>query len=780
MLLVISLALYHPWKTHISMQLLICILGEIAAAYTAGYLSAHHAILTAYYRGYVVSKCPTPGAMLAVGLDSKAAQIAISDTAVASDNVSVACINSPQNVTLSGCLDGINLIASRLSACGVFNRHLNTDGRAYHSKEIRMVGQEYENLLRPVLQNGSKSESMSRGTSLPEMFSSQSGGLVGATKVLGEDYWRANLESPVLFSEAFREMIKFERFHLVEVGPHAALKMPLEQNMTHMIPNQCLMPYSSALYRGQNPAVTALSVIGDLFLHGHDVNFEAVYLSLEQLPQIIGKRKATEDLQPYPWQHDKLLWNESRSSQEYRGRKFGRHDVLGSRLTCESGITAMWRNIIRLADIQWLQHHRVRNVIVFPASAYVAMCVEAVSEITGLDRSRALTFDLRSVRILRPLTISEDNEGLEVFTELKSVTNSHLKGSGNRWQFTVASFSNGYSVQHATGTVGVTAQCASDKPTLSDGSNWSVSKNDQSWYSKMAEEGLNFGPLFQSLKSITFDRSRKITSSRATIELEVHGMGSESAYFVRPIAMDSLFQVAIISNAAGDVHNLRAQVPAQIGSMQLSLPEKGQRPSQCTVLAVSRRAGLNVDLCDSEAFTDTGQVLIRFSDVRMFPVEGKKPSINGQERHPILRVHWKPDIASLSSGDSKCLSKYVHDYVSTQSPTGTCCVDYHYIAAVLDLVAHKYPRSTVLEIGGYEHATSTFLEILNMGTHLRRAHSYFKSRISPDGTLCGSEIPSSSEKKDEFKMLDSEGQSYDVVILPTVRLPCIFFLFNHR
>jgi len=80
--------------------------GEIAAAYAAGFLSSTEAITIAYYRGYVVSKLSVKGQMMAVGLGQEEAQAEIDRNGLA-DKVRVACVNSPENVTLSGDADGI-------------------------------------------------------------------------------------------------------------------------------------------------------------------------------------------------------------------------------------------------------------------------------------------------------------------------------------------------------------------------------------------------------------------------------------------------------------------------------------------------------------------------------------------------------------------------------------------------------------------------------------------------------------------------------------------------
>ena len=74
--------------------------GEIAAAYAAGHLSRAQAIIAAYYRDSTAKTLKTAGAMAAVGLSSDAADVTIRDAKL-QGQIRVACINSPESVTLS-------------------------------------------------------------------------------------------------------------------------------------------------------------------------------------------------------------------------------------------------------------------------------------------------------------------------------------------------------------------------------------------------------------------------------------------------------------------------------------------------------------------------------------------------------------------------------------------------------------------------------------------------------------------------------------------------------
>jgi acyl transferase domain-containing protein len=84
--------------------------GEIAAAYAAGALTAAQAIVVAYHRGQVASRVESSGegGMMAVGLGRELV------AAMLTEEVTIACENSPKNITLSGSSTALDAVAAEL------------------------------------------------------------------------------------------------------------------------------------------------------------------------------------------------------------------------------------------------------------------------------------------------------------------------------------------------------------------------------------------------------------------------------------------------------------------------------------------------------------------------------------------------------------------------------------------------------------------------------------------------------------------------------------------
>ena len=337
--------------------------GEIAAAYSAGLLTEAHAIIIAYYRGFVVRKITKKGCMLAVGMSADDAEAKIDELSLR-DEICTACVNSPESVTISGSAAGIDTLAKDLNSKGIFARKLATGGRAYHSFLMKEVGEEYESLVSKAILGLPMNNSHRDGEDVVRFFSSvgkSSDALASFSRetnnFLRPAYWRANLESPVQFSTAIKNIIATGDYHLLEIGPHGALQLPIKQIRTFLGLSEDALPYTSTLTRGKDADVCMKTLAGELYLSGHEIDFLEVNNT-----HFDGDRNnvaVITDLPPYHWSYTQLLWNEPRSSIDLRNRKYVRHELLGSETAAANGVERCWRNLFRPSEVPWIDDHRV-------------------------------------------------------------------------------------------------------------------------------------------------------------------------------------------------------------------------------------------------------------------------------------------------------------------------------------------------------------------------------------------------------------------------------------
>ncbi|RYP54379.1 hypothetical protein DL768_000796 [Monosporascus sp. mg162] len=779
--------------------------GEIAASYSAGLLDASQAILAAYFRGFAVGQMTARGVMMAAGVAAETANAMIQDKGLC--QARVACVNAPESVTISGSEADVQVLEAELQSQKKFARRLETGGRAYHSHMMASIGDLYEELVAPYFSSSSSSKTSSSEPSRAKMYSTvgQHAEDVGAVDKLTNmaAYFRRNLEQPVQFSSALAGLLtgNDKKFHLVEIGPHSALKGPIQQIRSSVGFSQDSVPYTPTLVRKEDANLCLKRLAGMLFAHGHGLDWQAVNNMprsyVEQLWRS-GSSNSSTSLPPYPWDYSRELpWHEPRASVDIRNRSHLRHELLGTRTAAGNGIDWSWRNIVRLSEMPWLRDHKLESQVVLPGSAYVAMAIEAVSQIvpglkeklvTGSHEREPVSFEARNINIsspfLPPDEADAESEHTELHTTLCRRKMSTADTSADWYDFSVSSWTSGEKTTlHCAGSIRVVtnAQGAADwnqgsAQVSGEGYEaWSMGR----WYDKSREEGLNFGPHFQSLTSLHTDSSRISADAIATTYLQPPLSSSKDGssmgmfYAAHPITIDACFQAAIMGGTAGNLSTLRAYVPVFIGECRIQVPPKGSLDEtgndECKIHTRMEKTGFATRRVDCTLRLPggdhhPGQPVIDLKDVRMSLYTGKAPPQEAAsssniylQRHPCLRILWKPDILRVRPGMETVLRDYMADFAAQQTADVRDDESLLVFSAMLDLASHKMPRMRVLELGGNGCGcmAKQCLAMLGKNTAFPRCRSWEKGELGEDGVLSIQDGGSSD--------LD---EPFDVVLIP--------------
>ncbi|KAI1467743.1 polyketide synthase [Daldinia caldariorum] len=722
--------------------------GEIAAAYSAGLISQSQAILTAYFRGYAVDQLHTMGLMMAVGIDIKTAQNLIQQNGL-NDHVCVACVNAPESLTLSGTTEGIKLLQQHIQEQNKFCRILLTDGRAYHSHMIIEVGEAYEEALRPIYK-GHQNSGSTHG--IVQMCSSV--GNIGDALMTPDTstdwarYWRDNLENPVQFDSALRSLVASTDLQFIEVGPHPALKGPVNQILASMMVNSDRFRYAPTLVRDRDADLCMKELAGTLFMHGHDLNWEKVN-SVDLSNQV-----PIHNLPPYPWDYStKLLYHESRSSRELRNRKHVRHELLGSQQYAGNGIDWNWRNhSVRLEEMPWMRDHTVSGQVVFPAAGYLAMVIEGLNQIQDAKEPSyppLLAFEFRSVSFNTALIIDDQNGLLAEDTELHTTISprkiSTMNTSSYWYDFSISSYKTGKSTVHCVGSVREVDNSGLDQSvTIAQVERFERVCTER-WYDKFALQGLEFGRAFRSVPFLDQDKSRERTEAVGIIRMRPPASESEGTFYpVHPITIDACLQAGIMSTCAGNVSELQAYLPVFIKECRIDISSPPESVDlEAKVHAQSKRTGVSTRRISCTLRDSANKAVIHMEDVRMSLYLGSasrdsaNPGENPDgERHPCLYVNWKPDIQCLQSGSEAPLQDYIASFIEKQDAD---LVDDENVAAIgslLDLAGHKKPQMRVLELGDSSNCKSSrWSTFLNRNTPFSCCGTWRTARIVNDGKL---------------------------------------------
>ncbi|ORY71434.1 putative polyketide synthase [Pseudomassariella vexata] len=756
--------------------------GEIAAAYAAGYVTAEEAIAIAYYRGYTVTRSSKAivGAMMAVGLGRAEANDKINSLGLG-NKINVACVNSPESVTISGDVDGIQELMAHLDSEGVFARQLKTDGKAYHSRHMVALGEEYEDYLVSAASAVDSRESSS-STRDATWISSVNGEVV-ERDTLSLAYWRANLESPVLFETVVGKLLRdVGPHHLVEIGPHSALQMPIKQTCSKLNIGKDKVHYGTALSRGKNSVATVLSLVGDLYLHDHTISFEEVNMvgswPLKTNTNLMVQPRQGAmlvDLPKYYWDYDpqQKLFQESRTSVEWRNRKYLRHDLLGSQVHGGNGIMTTWRNVLKAKDVPWIEGHKLDTTTVVPAAGYLAVAIEAMTQAKYVRNAAAqgVAFKLQDVHITKALVLPQEDgldTGVELFTTLQP---AQLTGRGkSEWHhFSISSYVLGEATTHATGFIKLVVDLEHETAVKSS----AVKHEDmeptapRTWYKQFAEGGLNFQGSFQSLTQVHVPAKRqemKILASTEILQGSGSGTNLESTYTVHPVTIDAVFQAGIIASTSGVVRELQAKVPVHIEQMTVRPPQPGKltvSPLELNVKAVSEPVGFGTIRVSGELYDAEGSSFLQINGCRLVAYQSGMQQQDQEERHPMLRVLWKPDITKLGTSNGAELSSYIKQYVArAQSAAEHQHQDALVrLGAVVDLLAHKEPRLRILTFLADDTEESYLAETLRFATAFKRCQSLWRGSYTDDGLLQFQEYSSGAKPSSDRRDL-----AFDVVL----------------
>ena len=580
--------------------------GEIAAAYTTGSLSKSEAILAAYFRGYVTREKKFDGTMAAIGLGAEEVRPYLTKGVV------VGCENSPSSTTVTGDREAVEGLIATLQKDSpeTFVRALHVDN-AYHSHHMQAYGDAYEEAIKDI-----KSSSE---VTIP-FFSSVTGKTITSPGAFDAKYWRSNLENPVLFRTAFRNIIKadFKNPVVLEIGPHSALAGPLRQIFqAENIP----FTYISSLQRGKDDTESIYTCIGNLWANNFDINFDAM--------NPVGT--VLTDLPTYAWDHSKSFWKESRLSKEWRERKFVPHETLGVRLPGSSHLEPTWRNMLSLDKAGWIRDHIVGTDIVFPGAGYVCMAGEAIRQLTGRS-----DYSVRGLAIRTAMIVNESKEN-DVITTFKKAKLTATSDS-DWWEFRVTSFNGSTWNEHCSGQAKAGPIHSMEREVSQPVHLRKVSA--ARWYNTMQKIGFTYGPNFRGLKDITVDP----VGFEAVANIDNIFRENGSFYELHPCELDKLLQLMTVTQHQGDPTLFKQlSMPTYMNEVYISGGAEEYR-----VTATSHTD--HMDAWSGNAYaTANGKLVFELTGLSVSAM-GSSSEVEEKPKNAVELI-WKPDVDFMDASD---------------------------------------------------------------------------------------------------------------------------------
>ena len=658
--------------------------GEIAAAYCAGAISQESAWKLAYYRGTVASYLsqssnPKRGSMMAVAL-SQEAIIPYLAQITGTDELTVGCINSPTNITVTGAEQAIDALKELLDLANIFARKLSV-GVAYHSTQMEEVASEYSRLVGEI----SRPYPYENRKHAPLMYSSVTGQIASPDQLRKGAYWVANLCSKVHFAEALLQMCSatsekdgsqnlisaMDVNHLVEIGPHSALRRPVKETLA-----QC--GYSSALQMGVSATESMLQLVGKLCRLG----VVADLLAANNLSKSSGARTLVK-LPAYPFNHSQVYWHESRLSKNFRFREHPRHELLGSATADWNPLEAKWRNIIKPSENPWTKDHKFNGSEIYPAAGIIAMAIEAVRQVRKSVIGRRIKgYRCKEVTFAKAVVLTMNAEGVETEFYLRP-HNGQVTLSSERSDFRLCMLSNNEWVESCRGTIFVEydedeievdhnleAKQAQKryKGAYARGSKHCTSRVDsKQMYENLNALGFNFGPAFQSLGDVWYS-----DNGEAMATVQIHAWKSKvptdereiQQHVIHSTALDGVFHLTVTAITRGGWSPIPTMVPTHLQNLRISNDFLTQPDLESIkVYSTSKSKGYreaDFDILALNAKTD--EPVITLDGYRATAVTSLNISSSGGShwRRLCYSIAWKPDLDLL---DRKQLAVHCNDSV---------------------------------------------------------------------------------------------------------------------
>nr|AAX98190.1 polyketide synthase type I [Streptomyces aizunensis] len=259
--------------------------GEIAAACVAGILSLEDAARVVALRSQAIGRVLAGlGGMVSVALPAKAVRELIAPWG--EDRISVAAVNGPSSVVVSGETAALDELLASCESDGVRAKRIAVD-YASHSAQVELLREELAELLAPIVP---------RAAEVP-FLSTVTGEWVRGPELDG-GYWFQNLRRTVELEEATRTLLEQGFGVFVESSPHPVLTMGVQETVEDAGRDAAVL---GSLRRGEGGLERFWLSLGEAWVRGVGVDWSAVFAGT-------GARRV--DLPTYAFQSQRF-WPEA-------------------------------------------------------------------------------------------------------------------------------------------------------------------------------------------------------------------------------------------------------------------------------------------------------------------------------------------------------------------------------------------------------------------------------------------------------------------------------------
>ncbi|MFD4322535.1 type I polyketide synthase, partial [Streptomyces sp. NPDC058548] len=350
-------------------------IGEVAAAHVAGVFSLEDACALVAARGRLMQALPEGGTMVAVQATENEVRPLLSGT------VSVAAVNGPSAVVVSGAAETVAEVRDHFEALGRRTTALRVS-HAFHSPLMDPMLDEFRAVV---------SGLSFRAPEIP-VVSNVTGEVAPDALVCDPEYWVRHVRETVRFADGVHALAKEGASAYLELGPDGVLTALASAVLEEGAENSA--PATPALRKEGSEEASLVAALAQLHVSGVPVDWAALFDNSDA-------RRV--DLPTYPFQHERY-WpalTPATGDVTAAGLVAADHPLLGAVVPLAENEGVLFTSRISLLTQPWLaETAAAQGPVIFPATGFLELAIR-VGDHVGCGRVEQLT-------MTAPLVVTED------------------------------------------------------------------------------------------------------------------------------------------------------------------------------------------------------------------------------------------------------------------------------------------------------------------------------------------------------------------------------------